>query len=55
METKKTRKLVPKGTSEYQAAWIIEDEEEEEDSEDEVSLSLVCLRTYLLSPGSTLG
>uniref|UniRef100_UPI00358E9302 pre-rRNA-processing protein TSR1 homolog isoform X2 n=1 Tax=Myxine glutinosa TaxID=7769 RepID=UPI00358E9302 len=37
LKTKKTRKRVPKGTSEYQAAWII-DSEESECSDDENSL-----------------
>ena len=36
-ETKAVKKKVPKGTSDYQAAWIVdsEEEEEEEDEDDE--------------------
>merc|ERR1712168_1516894 len=35
MNTKKTLKHVPKGTSAYQAAWIIDSEEEEISSEED--------------------
>ncbi|XP_077982954.1 pre-rRNA-processing protein TSR1 homolog [Glandiceps talaboti] len=34
LEKRKFRKKVPKGTSEYQAAWIVDDEEKEIDSDD---------------------
>ncbi|RWS12235.1 pre-rRNA-processing protein TSR1-like isoform X1 [Dinothrombium tinctorium] len=34
-ETKKIMKKVPKGTSEYQAAWIVENDDEGEENEDE--------------------
>lgn len=34
-ESKKVKKKVPKGTSEYQAAWILDSEEEEETDEED--------------------
>ena len=44
---KKAVRRVPKGTSEYQAAWIIdsdreEDDDEEEDEEEEEDIDEVC-------------
>jgi len=43
------KRLVPKGTSEYQAAWIIEEEEEDEDEEEEVSQPHLGHLTHMVS------
>ena len=44
---KRTRK-VPKGTSEYQAAWILEDGEDEDEDEEEDEAGASSFNIYLV-------
>ena len=44
----RTRK-VPKGTSEYQAAWILEDGEDEDGEEEEDEVGASCCYIYLVN------
>ncbi len=39
-------KRVPKGTSDYQAAWILDEQEEENDENKEVSIFIISVRIY---------
>ena len=39
-------KRVPKGTSDYQAAWILDEQEEENDENKEVSIFIMIVRIY---------
>ena len=39
-------KRVPKGTSDYQAAWILDEQEEENDENKEVSIFIMSVRIY---------